>query len=85
MKTQQPRDRRDPAGQPSPRKIDWIKQRFVAEGLEVALSGVSSQRCYEHKIDSEVEAHPDRCGCWPIVQWSWNWWRHSRTRRCGGH
>ena len=49
--------------QVSPRKIDRIKRRFVEDGLEVALSGVPSQRCYEHKIDGEVEAHLIALSC----------------------
>lgn len=49
--------------QASPRKIDRLKRRFVEDGLEVALSGVASQREYAHKIDGEVEAHLIALSC----------------------
>jgi hypothetical protein len=38
------------------RKIDRVKQRFVEEGLEIALNGHPQEREYECKIDGELEA-----------------------------
>ena len=35
----------------SMRKIDRVKQRFVEEGLETALTGRKGSRVYEKKID----------------------------------
>jgi len=34
----------------SMRKIDWVKKRFVTEGLDVALNGKNSVRVYGKKL-----------------------------------
>jgi transposase len=47
----------------SERKIDRVKQRFVQEGLEVALNGAPSSRNYERKVDGDVEAHLVALSC----------------------
>jgi hypothetical protein len=39
------------------RKIDRVKQRFVEEGLEIALNGHPKEREYLHKVDGDLEAH----------------------------
>jgi transposase len=40
----------------SMKKIDRVKQRFVENGLEVALCGHPKEREYERKIDGDLEA-----------------------------
>ena len=56
------------------RKIDRVKQRFVEEGLEVALGGRPSPRVYEKKADGDFEAHLVALSCGPppegFVRWS---------------
>lgn len=47
----------------SERKIDRVKQRFVEDGLEVALSGRTPQREYVYKVDGDVEAHLIALSC----------------------
>jgi Homeodomain-like domain len=47
----------------SPRKIDRVKQRFVEDGLEVALGGRPSPRVYERKADGDFEAHLVALSC----------------------
>jgi len=44
-------------------KIHRVKQRFVDEGLEVALGGRKGQRAYERKADGEFEAHLVALSC----------------------
>jgi hypothetical protein len=39
------------------RKIDRVKQRFVEEGLEIALNGHPKDREYLRKVDGDLEAH----------------------------
>jgi phosphoribosyl-ATP pyrophosphohydrolase len=41
----------------SMRNIDRVKQRFVEERLEIALSGHPKDREYLRKIDGDLEAH----------------------------
>jgi phosphoribosyl-ATP pyrophosphohydrolase len=41
----------------SMRKIDRVKQRFVEEGLEIALNSHPKEREYLRKIDGDLEAH----------------------------
>jgi transposase len=41
----------------SMRKIDRVKQRFVEEGLAVALNGHPKEREYLRKVDGDLEAH----------------------------
>ena len=38
-------------------KLHRVKQRFVDEGLQIALNGHKGQRTYEKKADGEFEAH----------------------------
>lgn len=45
------------------RKIDRVKQRFVTEGLELALGKRKPDRVYERKVDGEVEAHLVALSC----------------------
>jgi transposase len=40
-----------------------VKQRFVEDGLEVALNGRKGQRAYEKKADGEFEAHLVALSC----------------------
>ncbi len=44
-------------------KLYRVKQRFVEEGLEVALHGRKGQRVYEKKADGEFEAHLVALSC----------------------
>lgn len=47
----------------SMRKIDRVKERFVTEGLEVALSGRKRNRIYHKKADGDFEAHLIALSC----------------------
>lgn len=47
----------------SMRKIDRVKERFVTEGLEVALSGRNRNRVYHKKADGDFEAHLITLSC----------------------
>jgi len=38
-------------------KIHRTKQRFVEEGLDIALNGHKGKRTYERKADGDFEAH----------------------------
>ena len=44
-------------------KVHRVKQRFVDEGLEIALNGHKGQRTYEKKADGEFEAHLIALSC----------------------
>ena len=44
-------------------KLHRVKQRFVEEGLEVALHGQKGKRIYEKKADGEFEAHLVALSC----------------------
>ena len=44
-------------------KLHRVKQRFVEEGLEVALYGHKGGRIYEKKADGEFEAHLVALSC----------------------
>jgi len=44
-------------------KVHRVKQRFVEEGLEIALNGHESRRIYERKADGEFEAHLVALSC----------------------
>lgn len=44
-------------------KIYRVKQRFVDEGLEVALNGHKGRRVYERKADGDFEAHLVALSC----------------------
>lgn len=44
-------------------KIQRVKQRFVEEGLEVALNGHPGKRIYERKADGDFEAHLVALSC----------------------
>ena len=44
-------------------KLHRVKQRFVEEGLKVALNGHKGQRTYEKKADGEFEAHLVALSC----------------------
>lgn len=44
-------------------KLYRVKQRFVDEGLQVALNGRKGQRAYEKKADGEFEAHLVALSC----------------------
>jgi len=41
----------------SMRKIDRVKERFISEGIEVALNGRKRNRIYDKKADGDFEAH----------------------------
>jgi hypothetical protein len=47
----------------SERKINRVKQRFVEDGLEVALNGRPREREYERKADGDFEAHIIALSC----------------------
>jgi hypothetical protein len=47
----------------SMRKIDRVKKRFVMEGLDVALTGITGSRIYDKKIDGDFEAHLVALSC----------------------
>jgi len=44
-------------------KIHRVKQRFVDEGLDIALHGHRGQRTYEKKADGDLEAHLVALSC----------------------
>ena len=44
-------------------KLYRVKQRFVDEGLEIALNGHKGLRAYEKKADGEFEAHLVALSC----------------------
>jgi len=44
-------------------KVHRVKQRFVDEGLEIALNGHKGRRTYEKKADGEFEAHLVALSC----------------------
>jgi transposase len=43
--------------------IERVRQRFVEDGLDVALSGRPSSRQYERLLDGEAEAHLIALAC----------------------
>ncbi len=47
----------------SMRKIDRVKERFVSEGIEVALNGRKRNRTYDKKADGDFEAHLIALSC----------------------
>ena len=49
--------------QVSAMKVHRVKQRFVDEGLQIALNGHKGQRTYEKKADGEFEAHLVALSC----------------------
>ena len=55
------------------RKIDHVKQRFVVDGLEVALTGQPREREYQRKVDGAAEAHlvALSCGAPPAGRARW--------------
>jgi hypothetical protein len=44
-------------------KIHRVKQRFVEDGLDVALNGHESERVYKRKTDGDFEAHLIALSC----------------------
>lgn len=44
-------------------KIHRVKQRFVEEGLDIALSGHKGKRIYKRKADGDFEAHLVALSC----------------------
>ena len=44
-------------------KIHRVKQRFVEEGLDVALNGRKGERIYKRKADGDFEAHLVALSC----------------------
>jgi len=49
--------------QVSAMKVHRVKQRFVDEGLQIALNGHKGQRVYERKADGDFEAHLVALSC----------------------
>lgn len=47
----------------SMRKIDRVKNRFVVDGLDVALNGQTGSRVYAKKADGDFEAHLVALSC----------------------
>jgi len=44
-------------------KVHRVKQRFVEEGLHIALNGHKGRRAYERKADGDFEAHLVALSC----------------------
>jgi len=44
-------------------KIHRVKQRFVEEGLDIALNGHERERVYKRKVDGDFEAHLVALSC----------------------
>ena len=44
-------------------KIHRTKQRFVAEGMDIALNGRKGERVYKRKADGDFEAHLVALSC----------------------
>lgn len=44
-------------------KIHRVKQRFVEEGLDIALNGHKGERTYKRKADGDFEAHLVALSC----------------------
>lgn len=44
-------------------KIHRVKQRFVEEGLDIALNGHKGERTYQRKADGDFEAHLVALSC----------------------
>ena len=44
-------------------KIHRVKQRFVEEGLDIALNGHERERVYKRKADGDFEAHLVALSC----------------------
>src|SRR6056297_693371 len=44
-------------------KIHRVKQRFVEEGLDIALNGHKGERIYKRKADGDFEAHLVALSC----------------------
>lgn len=49
--------------QASAMKVHRVKQRFVEEGLDIALNGHKGKRVYERKADGDFEAHLVALSC----------------------
>ena len=49
-------------------KIHRIMQRFVEEGLDIALNGHVRERVYERKTDGDFEAHLITWNRWPVLR-----------------
>lgn len=47
----------------SMRKIDRVKERFVVDGLDIALNGRTGSRVYSKKTDGDFEAHLVALSC----------------------
>jgi transposase len=47
----------------SMRKIDRVKERFVEEGMSIALGGHPKEREYKRKADGDLEAHLIALSC----------------------
>src|SRR5687768_6028457 len=73
--------------------IERVRQRFVEEGLETALSPRPPRRLYPRELDGKARlialacSPPPEgrapCGCWPSAWWFWAMSRRCPTRRCG--
>jgi hypothetical protein len=76
-------------------KIHRVKQRFVEEGLDIALNGHERERAYKRKADGDFEAHLIALSCSepplvgkrsghygysPIKPWSWAMLKVFRVR-----
>ena len=58
----------------SPRTVIRIKQRFVQQGLSVALTGTyPTERPLRRKVDGRVEAHLIALACGPAPQGQRRW------------
>jgi hypothetical protein len=79
----------------NPATVARVRMRYVAAGLDAAVSRKPPARSYRRRLDGEQEAHlvaltcsapPEghsagRCGCWPTGWWSCRWWSRCRMRR----
>jgi len=64
-------------------KLHRVKQRFVEEGLEVALYGQKGRRIYEKKADGEFEAHLVALSCGSPPQGHARWGLSPQKSRLG--
>jgi hypothetical protein len=53
--------------------IERVRQRFVEEGLEAALSPRPSARLYRRKLDGEAEARLIALACSPPLEGQARW------------
>jgi hypothetical protein len=79
--------------------VERLRQRFVEQGLEAALTRKPQRNRIPRKIDGKAEAHliawlaasrpraanAGRSDCWPTGWSRWSWSIPSRTKPCAKH